>query len=432
MSKRNRIIIFTRYPEPGRTKTRLIPELGKQGAADLQKKMAEKIVRAVSRFCETEEAEMEIRYYGGSQEKMKQWLGPEVRITPQGEGDLGEKMSRAFSEAFSAEARNVALIGADCPGIDADILGKAFESLKKSAEVVFGPAEDGGYYLIGMNRHFPELFKDIPWGTQRVCELTKKKILQLGLRYSETAELRDVDRPEDLPVWNKRKKEKVLLSIIIPVLNEEKQIESILERVSRRRGVELIVVDGGSEDQTREIAENYADRVLFCSCGRARQMNLGAKSATGDFLLFLHADTKLPDHFPGIIAETLDPPGVSAGAFRLRLNTRNLFLKFIEWTANLRARFLKLPYGDQAIFLRKGIFESIGGYKNLPIMEDYDLVKRLSGKGRIVIVRDHAVTSARRWEKHGILKTWLMHKLVIIAWKIGINPEKIARWRKGK
>lgn len=190
----------------------------------------------------------------------------------------------------------------------------------------------------------------------------------------------------------------------------------------------MIVVDGGSQDSTVEIAQSLGVKVLFAPAGRAAQMNVGAKAATGDILLFLHADTRLPARFDKLVRTALEQPGTIAGAFALQINASLWSLRLIEWGVNWRSRQLQMPYGDQAIFLKAEVFHNIGSFPELPLMEDFELMRHLKRKGRIVIIPAPVLTSGRRWLQRGVWKTTLTNQIAIIAYLKGIPPEQIARW----
>ncbi len=192
--------------------------------------------------------------------------------------------------------------------------------------------------------------------------------------------------------------------------------------------LEVIVVDGGSQDGTSQLAESLGVKVLSAPAGRACQMNAGAKAATGDILLFLHADTRLPSGFDNLVRKALFAANTAAGAFELRIDASILGIRLIESGVNWRSRWLQMPYGDQAIFLKTEVFHDIGGFPQLPIMEDFELMRRLKRKGRIVIVPVPVMTSGRRWQKLGVLKTTLINQLVIVAYLLGVSPERIVRW----
>ena len=195
------LIIFSRYPEAGKTKTRMIPALGAVGAADLQRQMTEHTLKTAIALASSRRVAIEIHFTGGNRSLMQEWLGENEYIA-QAEGDLGEKMRSAFERAFKQGSQQVVIIGIDCPDIDRQILTQAFDSLSNQ-DLVLGVAIDGGYYLIGLNRLVPELFKNIDWGTERVLQQTKNIAEQLDLKVGYLTTLADVDRPEDLEIWQK-------------------------------------------------------------------------------------------------------------------------------------------------------------------------------------------------------------------------------------
>ena len=191
---------------------------------------------------------------------------------------------------------------------------------------------------------------------------------------------------------------------------------------------EAIVVDGGSQDNTVELAQSMGVKVLSAPRGRACQMNRGAASATGDILLFLHADTRLPTDFDTFVRTALTQSDAIAGAFALRIDAPLWSLRLVEIGVNWRSRTLQMPYGDQAIFLRRSVFDKIGSFPELPMMEDFELMRRLRRLGQITIISSPVLTSARRWLQKGIIKTTLINQIAIIAYLSGVSPEKIKRW----
>ena len=197
IDRRARLILFTRYPEPGRTKTRLIPALGAQGAAALQQRMSEALVGQMTRFASLYPASLEIRYAGGNRQAMAAWLATDIPCLDQGEGNLGDRLHRAFAQAFAQDAQAVVAIGADCPTLTPPLFAQAFTALA-TQELVLGPARDGGYYLVGLTRPRPALFAEIPWGSGEVLAATLKQAQTLNLSTHLLETLADVDRPEDL------------------------------------------------------------------------------------------------------------------------------------------------------------------------------------------------------------------------------------------
>jgi uncharacterized protein len=194
------LIIFTRYPEPGKTKTRLIPALGSVGAANLQREMTEYTLSHVKQLQASTAISLEVRFAGGNLQLMQDWLGSDLVYQLQGEGDLGSRMIRSLLNSFQKNAEYVVIIGTDCPGINPQILTTAFEQLYVF-DLVLGPAVDGGYYLIGLQQPFPELLTNIDWGTSQVLSQTVEIAQKLNLSLAYLPTLADVDRPEDLPIW---------------------------------------------------------------------------------------------------------------------------------------------------------------------------------------------------------------------------------------
>jgi uncharacterized protein len=191
------LIIFTRYPEPGKTKTRLIPVLGDVGAANLHKQMTEQTILQVKELQKMTRVSFEVRFTGGNLEKMQNWLGNDLGYQFQGEGDLGARMERSLVNAFNQKAEQVIIIGTDCPDLNSQILTTAFEQLK-NFNLVLGPALDGGYYLIGLQQPIGELFMNIPWGTGQVFAKTGEIAQKLNLSIGYLQPLTDIDCPEDL------------------------------------------------------------------------------------------------------------------------------------------------------------------------------------------------------------------------------------------
>lgn len=220
------------------------------------------------------------------------------------------------------------------------------------------------------------------------------------------------------------------LSIIIPVLNEADHIATILAALTplRARGAEVIVVDGGSSDATRELAAPLADRVIPSERGRARQMNGGARLANGEVLLFLHADTLLPPDADQLILPNLYPAcDFHWGRFDVTIAGQPAMLTTIGWMINWRSRTFGIATGDQAIFIRRELFNRLGGFPQLALMEDIELCKRLNRHSAPLCLREKVTTSGRRWENRGVWSTiLLMWRLRFLYW-IGVSSDQLAR-----
>ena len=221
------------------------------------------------------------------------------------------------------------------------------------------------------------------------------------------------------------------ISVIIPALNEEAVLALTLAALARGDTggrCEPIVVDGGSTDATASIARAAGAKVIESPRGRGRQMNSGAAGAAGDILLFLHADTMLPADFPQLIEQALSGPGIAGGAFSLGIDSPAKSLAAIAGLANLRSRLLRLPYGDQALFTTREMFAAAGGFPELPIMEDFVFVRRLGKLGKISILPARAITSARRWQNMGVIRTTLINQVIVGGYCLGVPPTTLAGW----
>ncbi len=199
-----RLMIFTRYPEPGKAKTRLMPALSAEAAADLHRQMTEYTLAQVKPLQQNCELTVEVWFAGGDRTQMELWLSADLRYQPQPEGNLGDRMRQAFQAAFDRDVDAAIIIGTDCPELTEALLVKAFQALQQT-DVVLGPATDGGYYLIGLRQAIPELFQAITWSTDRVLQQTVTIVEKLNLSFTLLPMLTDVDRPEDLPIWERMK-----------------------------------------------------------------------------------------------------------------------------------------------------------------------------------------------------------------------------------
>lgn len=217
------------------------------------------------------------------------------------------------------------------------------------------------------------------------------------------------------------------ISVIIPVINEEINLSATLKSLQlfRSQGHEIIVVDGGSVDNSVSIAQDHADTVIVSQLGRAMQMNNGASVATGDVFLFLHADTFLPVEAEALIAE--GPDDSFWGYFDIRLSGRNIVFRLIEWFINHRSRLSSIATGDQAIFVARKLFNDVGGFPEIKLMEDIAISRLLKCIVTPVRLKASVLTSSRRWEEKGIASTVLLMWRLRLLYFLGVSPDKLSR-----
>jgi len=433
----DRVVAFVKWPEPGKAKTRLIPALGANGASDLHRRMAERTLSSIMRGARMAGCSSEIRSTGSDPERFRRWLGEDLSVRDQGDGDLGSRMELSVLDALEEGVKKVLIVGTDCPDIDPSFIPKVMRSLD-DYPVVMGPASDGGYYCLGIDldsagKRVCALFRGVPWSSERTGRATLAKARSLGLEVASLPVLSDVDRPEDLAVWKRARRK---ISVVIPTLNEKDSISRAVRSALGAMDVEVIVSDGGSTDGTVEAAELCGARVVRSSRGRAAQMNAGAEAASGDILLFLHGDSVLPWGYGGSVRRVLSDEKVSLGAFSLRIGLCGELkdpefrssMAIISFWANARSRWLSLPYGDQALFLRRSAFSDLGGFPEIPLLEDVSLVRSALRVGKVTTLPEMVRTSARRWKRLGVARTSLRNFMIMLAWGMGIPPSRLAAW----
>ena len=434
----SRLIIFTRYPTPGSTKTRLIPALGPEGAAELQREMTEHTLASLRPLLEASVG-IEVRYEGGDEVAMNKWLGDDLIFAPQGTGDLGQRMERAFREAFTAGVHKAVIVGGDCPELGALDVQEALGLLDDNP-VVLGPALDGGYYLIAMgstanDELIQTLFTGIPWGTNEVLWRTTNALAETGYDLGLLDEKADVDEPGDLAVWETASAQcagrraqssaGLTVSVIIPTFNEEVRIGELLA-ILKDEDVEVVVADGGSTDRTVALCEEAGLTVVASPRGRAEQMNAGATAASGSVFIFLHADTRLPGEGVKTVRDAVSHGSV-AGAFLFGTDLDSASMRVIENGAHFRSIRQGIVFGDQAIFATREAFYRAGQYPEQPIMEDYELWKRLGKVGKRTIIPLQVITSSRKWTDRGVWRTTLINMAVTWLYFFGVSPEKLAK-----
>lgn len=423
------LVVFARYPQPGRCKTRLIPALGAERAAELYGEMVRQALWQCDelRRLSADPVRVVIEYDGATRDDMASFVGADRELAAQSEGDLGERLAHAARVAFDAGAQRLVMIGTDCPALTAGLLQKAFEALER-CDLVLGPASDGGYYLIGLSRFHAELFESMPWSTDRLLAQTLKTAERIGLTVELLPVLDDVDLPEDLSVWEQhRHQQSCEITVVIPTFNLEPRLEAAIASARQAAAMEVIVVAAGDVTESRLVASRTGCRFLESPAGRGRQLNAGARVALGDHLLFLHADTELPSGWDSEVRRVLSIKRTAGGAFPVRLDAPGWRLRLIERGIAIRSRWLQWPYGDQALFLKREDFLKQGGFPELPLMEDFAFVRRLKSQGTIRLADTPVITSARRWLRLGAWRVTLINQLMVAGFLLGIPMRHLVR-----
>ena len=218
------------------------------------------------------------------------------------------------------------------------------------------------------------------------------------------------------------------ISVVIPVLNEQAVIANSIERAWKAGAAEVIIADGGSEDRTVATAKSEKCKLVTAEAGRASQMNAGAKIASGDVLLFMHADNWLVENGCDQMQDAMENSDFSWGAFRQRIDDPSFVFRWIESGNSMRCQWQRLVYGDQGLFVKRSLFESLGGFPNLPLMEDFELSRRLAAEGRLVLLPGPIHVSARRWKATGTIRQTLRNWKISTAYRLGVSADRLAEW----
>lgn len=415
------IILFTRAPLAGKTKTRMMPELSPKACARLHACF----LKDIGRETEKTGADLFICYTPvGKEEILRSLLPARASYFPQ-EGDgLGERMHRAFCRVFEKGYDACLLLGSDVPEVQAEDLKQAF-SLLEHHDVVLGPTTDGGYYLAGMKKPTPGMFRNQTYGTGSVLKDTVKSIQEAGLSTGFIKTLSDMDEPEDLRAYRRRMRaDKRLkgtatgkylartspISVIVPIYNEVKTIEALQDQLEPLRDkCEILFVDGGSTDGTTELIRPCFS-LLHSEKGRAKQMNAGAMKSHGDILFFLHCDSELPSKPLAEIRRVMRD--YRAGCFGIAYHSWNFFMFTCRVISNHRIKDRKVMFGDQGIFLERELFFEAGMFPEIPIMEDYQFSLTLKEMGvRLGMAKRRIYTSDRRYPAGTVPKLKFMWKM---------------------
>ena len=416
------IILFTRVPQAGKTKTRMMPYLTPEECVQLHTCF----LQDIRQQCQEAEADLFVSYTpdGKEQEQaLREILGAQAGYLLQEGETLGDRMYHAIEQVLAGGYERCILIGSDVPELKAQDLQDAIRLLDEK-EVVFGRTEDGGYYLVGMKEPIREAFGLSAYGHGSVLEQTVQHLQAAGVSVGYAKTFADMDIPDDLRALRRRLHRKETscpateaflertekISIIVPTYNEEKTIEALQRQLEPlREQCEIIFVDGGSTDRTLELLDK-SYKLLQGHKGRAKQMNAGARESTGDILFFLHCDSELPPDPLGEIRRVMQ--NHRAGCFGIAFHSKNFFMWTCRVISNHRVFDRKVMFGDQGIFLERELFFEAGLFPEIPIMEDYQLSLTLKEMGiELGMAKKRIYTSDRRFPKKTIPKLRLMWKM---------------------
>lgn len=436
--RQNALIFFMKAPVLGRVKTRLAYSIGVEPATMMYRLMCEHCLNlALPQNCD-----VIIAYDDEEKATLPSYLKGKILFYQTGDA-LGERMHNAFKTVFEQGYKRAILIGSDIPEVDECILDEAFALLAQN-DAILSPTHDGGYYLIGFHQKMfcKAAFKGITYSQSDVYANTLFKLSHLRVARGEM--LRDIDTLEDLRTFVNTASPSPLcdfathvlealpkISVVIPVYHED---ETLLHTIAHLRAMaytqqyEVIVVDTHAITTLHRLTlENV--HFAYAKKGRANQMNEGALKARGEVLLFLHADTWLPQHWDRWVLQALERH--KAGAFMLGIDDAHPLLRCIEFMANFRTSLTKIPYGDQAHFFQTSFFKNLGSYANMALMEDVEMMKRLKKQGELItLLKPKVLTSARRWHKEGIVYTTLRNRVLSLLYTMGVSPEKLIQYYK--
>lgn len=421
-----KIALFARFPVAGMAKTRLIPAVGAVGAADLHQRLVERTIATMRESG----LPFEVHITGAPPADFAKWLGGDVPLVEQGEGDLGERLARVSAPAI--------LLGADIPDLEAHHLTAAAKALE-NVPIAIGPVDDGGYYCLGFRDPVPFLFGDMDWGTDGVFAETAKRLDARGLAYQKLETLRDLDRPDDLLHWPDLASGKPATTVLVPMLDEEKALPAVIAHLAALdpKPHEILAVDGGSKDGSLRLAKQAGWRVISAPQGRGSQINAGVEAAWGSQVVVFHADTVPPTDMIGVIDATLADPKIALAGFtpiirgpdKTRWGTT--FHNWAKtWYAPLFMRphlffqGVRLLFGDHAMFFRRADFLAIGGCDPAAkVMEEADLCIAMAGKGRVKLLGRTVETSDRRVAEWGALKANWIYLKIGILWGLGARSK---------
>mgnify|MGYP001178166776 CR=1 FL=1 len=417
------VLLFAKTPRTGLAKTRLAADLGEDRAIDLYRAMVERQLREIPPSWPVEIHFTPVE----AEEEMRTWLGSARHFRPQADGDLGRRLRKAFGAAFARGATSVIALGGDCPELDRATFHEASTRLGR-ADLVLGPASNGGYYLLALRRAAPELFDNIPWDSDQVLATTLARAKLFGLSRELLTPKADIDDAKAYRAYLSRvvrNSSSDSLTIIIPTLNESAHLRATLDAAAQSLpSARLIVADGQSTDRTREIAAQHGAHVIVTRRGRARQCRAAAAIADSDWLLFLHADTRLPPEAGTLFSRFTIETDAQIATFRLRFDSPSLLLRACGWFTRFDSVFTR--FGNQGILIRREFYDALGGFPDWPLFEDVALLQRARAATRVRSLPACVTTSARRFNQRGVLAQQWRNARLLVRYLLGTPPAELA------
>lgn len=470
------IAIFLRYPEAGKVKTRLASGIGNAEALRIYCKLLRRTLGVASDF-KASRADVAIILFFTPAEKRAQVAellpGPWQFAAQQGT-HLGERMHRAIEQTLAAGYQHVSLVGSDAADLQTTDFADAFQSLREGCAFL-GPAADGGFYLMGLNRPCPSAFASDQWGGPEVFQRTRSLLQSAGFNMRVGQQRKDIDRPEDVGFFSAQTFMRETLSVVVPTRKPIEQLSPLLKLLETGLwpGDEIIVSSSarhslgdhermarkpphirsnssqpsflqksacGICNEPRTVAVNGAGiegifslpsaagnrvRMVHSPQGRGAQMNRGADEASGDLYWFLHDDSIPPGQFAYHIRKLSVHPEKSLGCFLLDFFPANRTLDLIAHWANFRTVYFGRPYGDQGLFCGAETFHRLGGFHKSFLMEDVDFVGRAKRIGELLVIREKLLTSSARYLNRGVLRACLHNHLTMLRHLAGVEDRKL-------
>ena len=428
---RKALIVFLKYPEAGRVKTRLGREIGLEKAMNLYQKLLRRTLGIASDFKSSQDNQDDLDIFlffsppERKAELTKGYPGP-WEFTPQADGHLGERMGLAFRDLFCKGYEQIVLVGSDVADLTVSDMTEAFGLLKEK-EVVLGPAKDGGFYLIGLVFPFEKIFQFDSWSTSSIFKRTLQCLDNADLTVGTLSERKDIDQAEDLVYIKDQSLFTDQISIIIPFMGRVSRLASLIDSLEAQLwpGDEIIIVKGGSFSEKRIEDITPKTRLVPGPRGRGIQLSHGARLGEGKLFWFLHADVVPPTNFGYHIRKLSQTADAVLGCFKLDYGASRFSLRMVAGYANLRTRYLRLPYGDQGLFCSREVFEKVGGFTKQFLFEDVDLVRACKKLGKIMIIPQPLYSSPQRYLMGGILRTSFKNQFLMLFYLLGMNDRRL-------